>query len=38
MRIEIRWKAGVADVHKALAQRAWLRPVGAMQGMVAHDH
>lgn len=36
-RIQARWHAGIADAQRTLAERAWLEPVDAMQGLVVHD-
>lgn len=35
--IRSRWNAGISDARRAVAQRAWLQPVDAMQGLVVHD-
>jgi len=35
--IRSRWSAGVSDVRRAIAQRAWLKPVDVMQGLVVHN-
>ena len=36
-RIRQRWQAGLGDARRALARRAWLEPVGPMDGLVVHD-
>ncbi len=36
-RIQARWRAGIADARRAVAQRAWLAPVDPVQGLVVHD-
>ena len=36
-RIASRWHAGLTDTRRAIAQQAWLAPVGAMDGLVVHD-
>jgi NTE family protein len=36
-RIGTRWQAGLADTRRALAEEAWLAPVGPMDGLVIHD-
>lgn len=36
-RIQTRWRAGLADARRAIAQQAWLAPVGPMDGLVVHD-
>jgi NTE family protein len=36
-RIQSRWSAGLSDARCAIAQRAWVKPVDAVQGLVMHD-
>jgi NTE family protein len=36
-RIQARWQAGLRDARQAIARRAWLEPVGPMDGLVVHD-
>lgn len=36
-RIQARWRAGIADAQRAVAQGAWLEPVDPTQGLVIHD-
>ncbi len=36
-RISTRWQAGLADTRRAIAQQAWLAPVGPTDGLVVHD-
>jgi NTE family protein len=36
-RIRARWAAGLADARRTIAAKAWLAPVGPMEGLVVHD-
>lgn len=36
-RVRRRWKAGLEDARRTIAAKAWLQPVGPMDGLVIHD-